>query len=141
MGSDPQIESPKESIVLFDGICNLCNASVNFIIDRDPQQHFRFASLQQAGEIDGLKALDAEAQELSSIMLLDRGRVYKKSTAALRIARGLSGGWPLCYALIIIPSFIRDGIYEWIARNRYRWFGQQETCRLPEPHLKDRFLA
>jgi len=141
MGTDIEIDLSKDTIILFDGVCNLCNASVNFIIDRDPESYFKFASLQQVGEIEELKAYEGEAQGLSSIMLIDRGRVYKQSAAALRVARCMSGLWSMLYAFIIVPPFIRDWVYDIIAKNRYRWFGSQESCRVPEPHLRDRFLV
>ena len=123
-------------IVLFDGVCNLCNGAVQFIIARDKRQGFRFASLQSAFG----QQYQEQVGEVDSILLVEEGRVYQKSTAALRIARRLKGLWPMLYIFIIIPPFLRDFIYDIIARNRYRWFGKKESCWLPTPDLKARFI-
>lgn len=127
-----------KAVILFDGVCNLCNASVNFIIDRDKKDHFRFAPLQSeiARELTGSGT--SEAPE--SILLVEKGKIYRRSTAALRIARRLSGAWPLLYAFIIVPSPLRDLVYNVVAGNRYRWFGKQDSCRIPTPELKKKFL-
>ena len=127
-------------IVFFDGVCNLCNAAVRFIIQRDPKAYFRFASLQS--EI-AAKKLPPDFREKAgdSIVLLEDGKFFWSSTAALRIARRLRAPWPLLYAGILIPRFLRNPIYGWIARNRYRWFGKKDACELPTPELKGRFLA
>ena len=127
--------------VLFDGVCNLCNASVLFIIDRDPGGHFAFAPLQSAEAARLLAERGYRGAELSSVLLVEGGRVHSRSTAALRVARRLGGGWPLLSAFMIVPRFIRDGVYDWIGRNRYRWFGRQEACRIPTPELASRFVG
>ena len=128
-------------IVLFDGVCNLCNRSVQFIIERDPEGHFRFASLQ-SGLGEELRArLEIDPREVDSVILVEGDRWYKESDAALRIARGLGGAWKALWALRFVPRFLRDGAYRLIARNRYRWFGRQETCWLPTPELRGRFLS
>jgi predicted DCC family thiol-disulfide oxidoreductase YuxK len=126
--------------VLFDGVCNLCNSSVNFVIDHDPAGYFKFASLQseEAGVLLAQHGLDAGY--LDSIILLEEGRLYRNATAALRIARRLSGAWPLLYAFIVVPRPVRDRVYGWVARNRYRWFGKRDQCRLPTAELRERFL-
>lgn len=129
-------------VVLFDGVCNLCNATVNFIIDRDPAAELRFASLQSP---EGRKLLAAVGHRVpegdpESILFVDRGRVYERSGAALRIARRLSGAWSLLAVLLVIPAPLRDLVYRWIAANRYRWFGKSDVCRVPTPELRDRFL-
>lgn len=139
-------------IVAFDGICNLCNHTVNWIINHDPKQHFKFIALQ---DIERLKAEKSDLPEmntvlsealndlepdLSSVFLIENGQLYKKSTAVLRICRHLSGLYPLLYVYIVIPSVLRDLIYDLIAHNRYKWFGKREHCRLPSPDLKQRFL-
>lgn len=133
---------PDKFIVLFDGVCNLCNRSVQFIIRRDDKEKFLFASLQsEAG-----KALlqqfhlpsDADPE---SIILIKGQAVYRYSSAVLQIARNLGGVWSLAYAFIILPRFVRDGIYKFIARNRYRWFGRQDSCMLPTAALKAKFLT
>lgn len=133
--------STRPPTILFDGVCNLCNGSVQFILRRDPQARFRFASLQsEAGRrLVTEQGLDPEV--LNSVILIEDGRVYRESTAALRIARHMSGAWKLLRVLVLIPRPIRDAVYRLIARNRYRWFGKSETCWLPTPELRARFLS
>ncbi|MBA2671698.1 MAG: DUF393 domain-containing protein [Gemmatimonadetes bacterium] len=134
--------SEPEAVVLFDGVCNLCNASVLFVIDRDPTGYFRFAPLQSREAQRRLDQLGCGAAgDLSSIVLLEGGRCYRRSSAALRIARRLRGLWPLLYGFSVVPAPVRDLVYAWIARNRYRWFGQAAECRIPSPELRSRFLA
>src|SRR5438105_1049017 len=131
---------PTESIILFDGLCNLCSASVDFVLRRDPRAHFRFASLQSdLGQ--RLLTTHGVSNELGSVVLIEDGQAYDRSTAALRIARRLRFPWPIFYALILIPRPLRDLVYGWIAGNRYRWFGRRETCRLPSPEFAGRFLT
>jgi predicted DCC family thiol-disulfide oxidoreductase YuxK len=128
------------AIVLFDGVCNLCNASVGFIVDRDRRGYFSFAALQS--EI-GRRLLGRHGQPagtIDSVVLLEGGRLYTRSQAALRIARRLDGAWPLLFALSILPVSLTDAAYSWVARNRYRWFGRTEACRVPTPALRARFL-
>ncbi|MGY8921520.1 MAG: thiol-disulfide oxidoreductase DCC family protein [Flavobacteriales bacterium] len=128
------------SIILFDGVCNLCNGAVNFVIKRDPGNVFKFTPLQEKQGVLLLKKHAIDAQELDSIVLVENKKVYTKSSAALRIARKLSGLWPLFFVLLIIPSFIRDGVYDFIAKNRYKWFGKKEQCMIPTPGLREKFL-
>lgn len=124
------------SIILFDGVCNLCNGSVQFVIERDKQQHFRFAALQsKIGQEHQQKV-----GKVDSILLVENGKIYQKSTAALRIARHLDGFWGVFYIFIIVPPFIRNAVYDYIARNRYKWFGKQDSCWMPTPDLKKLFL-
>lgn len=127
-------------IVFFDGVCNLCNRIVRFIIKRDPRGQFRFAALQS----DAARALLAEAgvegQAGDTMLLLEDARLFDRSTAALRIARRLRFPWRLAYALIIIPRPLRDWLYRIIARHRYRWFGKRDTCMVPTPELQQRFV-
>lgn len=129
------------AIVLFDGVCNLCNASVQFIITHDPQEYFKFAALQSAAATKLLQNHSTPVGTLESVILIEDGKVYVESAAALRIARRLRGLWPLLFAFIIVPRPIRDGIYRFIARNRYRWFGKQESCMMPTKALRARFLT
>jgi predicted DCC family thiol-disulfide oxidoreductase YuxK len=124
------------AVVLFDGVCNLCNGAVRFILARDPAARFRFASLQS----DAARRLWGDGGPAETIVLLDAGKTYVKSTAALRIARGLRFPWPLLYAFVAVPRPVRDLIYDWVARHRYRWFGKRDTCMLPTPELRERFL-
>ena len=128
------------ALVLFDGVCNLCNSSVNFIIDRDRAGYFKFAALQDETVEPLLTRFDLSTETMDSIVLVEEGTCYRESTAALRIARRLNGGWRLFYALIIVPRPVRDIVYRWIARNRYRWVGKRDTCRVPTPELKARFV-
>jgi len=130
----------EHAVVLFDGVCNLCNGAVNFVIDRDPDGYFRFAPLQSDVGEKILADTDAADALLDTIVLVEDGEVYDRSGAALRIARYLTGLWPLLYAFIIVPRPLRDAVYDWIAANRYRWFGKRDQCRLPTPNLKERFL-
>jgi len=130
----------EKDILLFDGVCNLCNSSVNFIIDHDPKGHFKFAALQSEFGQKKLEELGFDQEEFDSLVLLSGDKVYKKSSAALRIARKLSGLYPLLYVFIIIPPFIRHGVYNIIAKNRYKWWGKRDSCRMPTPELKARFV-
>lgn len=130
-----------QSLILFDGVCNLCNAAVTFIIKRDNNQYFQFASLQSEIGQAILRQLGRSTDQFDSFVLWENGRFYDQSTAALRVARQLSGGWPLLYSFILLPKGFRDTIYKFIARHRYQWFGQRDTCMLPTPELKDRFFT
>jgi predicted DCC family thiol-disulfide oxidoreductase YuxK len=127
-------------ILLFDGVCNLCNGTVQFVIERDPKATVKFASLQSAFAAQQFQSLGIANDYLDSIVLLEEGKVFVKSTAAIRLSRHLSGLWPVLRLLLIIPRPIRDLVYDWVARNRYRWFGKQETCWIPTPELRARFV-
>jgi predicted DCC family thiol-disulfide oxidoreductase YuxK len=127
-------------IILFDGVCNLCNSAVNFVIERDRANLFKFTTLQEEPGISLLKKYRINSKEIDSIVLIAHGKVYVKSTAALRIAKNMSKGWPLLYIFIIVPVSIRDKIYEYVARKRYTWFGKKEQCMIPSPSLKEKFL-
>jgi predicted DCC family thiol-disulfide oxidoreductase YuxK len=127
-------------VILFDGLCNLCSSSVQFIIKRDPQHHFRFASLQSNFGQQLLQQSGLPVQHFNSFILYQQGKVYTKSTAALRVTRQLKGLWPLLYGFIIVPAFIRNAVYNLVARNRYRWFGKRQTCWLPTPELQNLFI-
>lgn len=137
---ETQGSNSAKAIILFDGVCNLCNGAVNFIIDRDPQANFRFASLQSAEGQALLKKYELPQEGFKSLVLVRGDKVYQKSSAALRIARKLTFPWPLAFGFWLVPKFLRDGVYSLVAHNRYRWFGRQDSCRMPEPHLKARFL-
>ncbi|HEV8674058.1 MAG TPA: thiol-disulfide oxidoreductase DCC family protein [Methylomirabilota bacterium] len=127
-------------IVLFDGVCNLCNGSVTFIVKRDPGRRFRFAALQSAAGATLLRQFGLPADALDTLVLVEGNRAFTRSTASLRVARRLSGLWPLLYALIVVPRPIRDLLYGVVARNRYRWFGRRDACMMPTPDLRERFL-
>lgn len=130
--------------ILFDGVCNLCNGFVQFIIRRDPAGYFRFAALQSEGGRALLLAHGltpaAIAAEPESVLLLSGGRLYSHSAAVLRIAEGLGGMWRVAALGRVLPAAWRDAAYRFVARHRYRWFGRQESCMLPTPALKARFL-
>ena len=135
-----------QSVILFDGVCNLCNASVNFVIERDHNGEFVFGSLQSEEGISLLKEYDRSGLGLSSIVLIDRTAagdpiVHSESNAALHILSRLPGIWKLSRVFWLVPAFLRDGIYRFIARNRYRWFGKRDVCRVPTPELEKRFIA
>ena len=126
-------------IILFDGVCNLCSGAVQFVIERDPAARFRFAALQSPVAARLMESTRI-GDRLDSIVLVEDGRVWTQSTAALRIARRLRFPWPVAYAMIVVPRPLRDWIYNLVARNRYRWFGQREACMVPTPALRARFL-
>lgn len=133
--------SDAAAIVLFDGVCNLCDQSVQFIIQRDPKQYFKFAPLQSDLAEDLLREHQLDPQYLERVVLIENGKAYTHSTASLRVVRRLSGAWPLLYAFILVPRFIRNAVYRWVARNRYRWFGKKEACAMPTPENRARFLV
>jgi predicted DCC family thiol-disulfide oxidoreductase YuxK len=128
------------AIILFDGVCNLCSGAVHFLIRRDPKGIFRFASLQSEVGLALLKQVHITSEQLDTIVLIEGDRCYTRSTAALRIAKRLPGLWPVLYIGIVIPTPLRNKLYDWVARNRYRWFGRKEQCMLPTPAIKSRFL-
>ncbi|MFD0762019.1 thiol-disulfide oxidoreductase DCC family protein [Lutibacter aestuarii] len=129
-----------KSIILFDGVCNLCNSSVNFIIKHDKKKYFLFASLQSDAAKEILLHHSLNKIIFDSIILIEDTIVYEKSTAVLRIAKKLNNGFQLLYIFILIPKILRDKIYDYIAKNRYKWYGKKNTCMLPSKDLKSRFL-
>lgn len=129
-----------KSVILFDGVCNLCNASIDFIIKRDKKDQFRVGALQEAAGKDLLSKFEVNPEYLDSLVLIESEEIFFRSTAALKISRNLSGLWPIFYGLIILPVGFRDRIYDWIGKNRYRWFGKKNTCRLPTPEERAKFL-
>jgi predicted DCC family thiol-disulfide oxidoreductase YuxK len=130
----------QHSIILFDGVCNLCNGAVQFIIKRDNKNQFLFASLQSEEGKQILEDNNFPANKSDSFLLVEDGKVYERSTAALRVLKNLSGLRSLLYGFIIVPKFIRDSVYNWIAKNRYQWFGRKDECMIPTPELKAKFL-
>jgi len=139
--------------VLFDGKCNLCNGSVQFIIDHERAPNLRFAPLQSDIASERLKATLGEdatralvlgaagSGDPDSIVVIEDGKAYTHSTAALRLAAHLTAPWRWAFVFYVVPRFIRDLVYRWIARNRYRWFGKTESCRVPTPELRARFIG
>lgn len=130
----------KNPIILFDGVCNLCNGAVQFIIERDKKQTFRFASLQSEVGQKYMRQAGLSADKIDTILLVENDKIHDKSTAALRIAKRLDGLWSLMFGFIIVPPFIRNAAYDFIARNRYKWFGKKDSCWMPTPDLKKLFL-
>lgn len=134
---DPIATQP---IILFDGLCNLCSGSVQFVINKDSKDYFRFASLQSSFGQNQLQKFELPANLIYSIILIKNGVAYQKSSAALEIARSLNQPWPAFYFFIIVPRFIRDWVYDIISKNRYVWFGKKDSCMIPKQELKSRFL-
>jgi len=127
-------------IILFDGICNLCNASVNFVLDHDKNNIFKFSPLQSEASKEILKKINPSQTETSSIIFIDDDKYYTQSTAILMITSYLDGMGKLGPVFFVVPRIIRDSIYRLIAHNRYKWFGKRNQCRVPTPALKERFL-
>ena len=132
--------SPTRQLILFDGVCNLCNRFVQFVIERDPGATFQFGALQSPAARRILQRHDAPDPLPDTIVFVADGRVSTRSSAVLRIARGLRFPWPLAYALIAVPRPLRDAIYSLVARHRYRWFGQRDQCMVATPALRSRFI-
>jgi predicted DCC family thiol-disulfide oxidoreductase YuxK len=129
-----------QSIILFDGICNLCNSSVQYVIKHDPAALFKFAPLQSEAGQHLLRQYDLPQNNLNSFVLLQNNKAYTQSTAALKVSKELKGPARLLYGFIIVPAFIRDWVYKLVANKRYKWFGKRDECLMPDPLLKERFL-
>ena len=142
------------AMVLFDGVCNFCDSSVNFIIDHDPQGYFKFAPLQSdegqklaskfgfASAVGpGEHAGNGDLIPIDSVILVENEQVFTRSTAALRIVRKLTQPWRLLFAFIVVPAFIRDYFYDLFARYRYKFFGRKDQCMIPTPEVRSRFLS
>jgi predicted DCC family thiol-disulfide oxidoreductase YuxK len=127
-------------VILFDGQCNLCNGVVQFIIKRDKTDAFRFASLQGRYGQSVLEKYGLPREDLNTFILLDGDRIFSKSSGALQVCRILGWPWKIFNLFILVPSFIRDMAYEWIAKNRYRWFGKKNECQVPSPELSMKFM-
>jgi predicted DCC family thiol-disulfide oxidoreductase YuxK len=127
-------------IILFDGVCNLCNSAVRFVLKRDRKKQFSFAALQSSAGQELLGHFIHPEGKLYSFFLIEDGNLYGKSTAALKVLKDLGPGWYLLYSFIIIPKFFRDWIYDLISKNRYRWFGRKEKCMTPDESIKKWFL-
>jgi predicted DCC family thiol-disulfide oxidoreductase YuxK len=140
MGTAPPLKEPDGPIVFFDGVCNLCSGAVKFVIKRDKKLNFKFASLQSAFAQNCFNQFGV-SETFESIVLYQKGEFYTKSDAALAIARKLDFPWPLLYGLKIIPKGIRNVVYDFIASNRYRWFGKSDRCMIPTPEISERFVG
>lgn len=128
------------SILLFDGVCNLCNGTVNFLLKRDKKQLFTFASLQSSAGQRLLAQFGLPQKEFHSFIYIKKDRLYQRSGAVLRVLRDLGGFWKLAAVFLLLPAPVRDFVYNIIAKNRYRWFGKKKECMIPTPELKKRFL-
>ena len=127
-------------ILLFDGVCNLCNGFVKFVIQRDPQGVFHFASLQSAAGQALLEEYGLAKDTMDTTVLIEKGKAYTHADVALLMGPRLNIWWSWVRLLWIIPRPVRNTVYNWVARNRYRWFGKQEACLLPKPEWKTRFV-
>ena len=134
------LSEDQNPVILFDGMCNFCSNSVQFIINRDPSSKFRFASLQSETGKNLIAKSKIDNKNLDSIVLFENGTYYIKSTAVLKIASKLNALWPLFYFFIVIPAPLRDYFYDIVAKNRYKWFGKKEECMVPNAEIKARFL-
>lgn len=130
----------KSPVLLFDGVCNLCNASVQWVLKRDRKGIFRFASLQSQTGQELLKAFGFSQENFDTVVLIDGEHIFTRADAPLEVVRRLGGAWSLLTVFKIIPRSVRNAVYDWVARNRYRWFGKKEACMLPRPEWKERFL-
>lgn len=129
-----------KTVILFDGVCNLCNSAINFVIDNDKNNNFHFASLQSEFGQALLTHFGRNTADFDSMIVYENGKIQTKSTAALRIAAGLSGAWKFLAVFKIVPTFLRNAVYNLIAKNRYKWFGKKNECRIPTPELKAKFI-
>ena len=127
-------------VIIFDGVCELCNRSVNIVLKRERKQEIRFTANQNEPGRKILKEHGMDPDAPATVFFLENGKLYKESTAALRVTRHMKFPWPLMYGFIIVPPFIRNAVYRWIAKNRYKWFGKHDTCRIPTPEERARFL-
>ncbi len=130
-----------DRLILFDGVCNWCNAWVNFAIAHDPDGQFKFGTLQSELGARILHDLDLPTTDYQTFLLLEGGHVSTKSTAALRVIRQLSRWWPLYYVGVLVPVSLRDMVYDFVARHRYRWMGRAATCRVPTQAERERFVG
>lgn len=128
-------------VIYFDGVCNLCNSTVQFIIKHDKKKQFLFAPLQSAAGAVALAAIKQQGVKGESVILYYKNRYYTKSAAALHTFKLLGGLWAIFFTAIVIPPFIRNAVYGFISRNRYKWFGKKDACMLPTPELKSRFIS
>jgi predicted DCC family thiol-disulfide oxidoreductase YuxK len=132
---------PAPVVVLFDGVCSLCNGFVDFAIARDPRGRLRFGALQSEAGQRALREAGVDAPPLSTLVVLEGGKAHVRSDAALRALSHLRFPWPLLFAAVVVPRPLRDALYDFVAARRYRWFGRSEACRLPSPEERSRFLT
>ena len=130
----------EKPIILFDGVCNFCNASVNFIIRQDKKNVFQFAALQSNAGQQLAEKYHLPKKDIDSFVLIDNGKIYAKSTAGVRVYGKLPWIWKWTQIFWIVPKFIRDAVYDYVARNRYKWFGKKDQCMIPSAEVRSRFL-
>lgn len=135
------MDTSEHPVLLFDGVCNFCNASVQWVLQHDRQGVFHFASLQSEAGRALLKKHDLDPQHFDSVVVVDGPRCLLRSDAAFEILRRIGGPWRALTVLQLLPRSLRDAVYDWIARNRYRWWGKREACMIPRPEWKERFLT
>lgn len=136
----PAAVTSDKTVVLFDGVCNFCNSTINFLIDRDPADRFRFAAQQSESGQQLMARHGVTGLMLNTMVVIDEGKIYTHSAAAVRIARHLPWPWKALSTMWIVPWFVRDWGYKFFAAHRYRWFGQTESCRMPTPEIRAKFL-
>lgn len=130
-----------KKIILFDGVCNLCNTSVQFVIQHDKKDHFRFVSIQSDLGAEIIQHIGIDTKNCDSVILYEPGiAYYYKSSAALEIAKDLGGFFNFATLFRVIPTFLRNSIYDYVAKNRYEWYGKNESCIIPTAELKSKFL-
>jgi predicted DCC family thiol-disulfide oxidoreductase YuxK len=129
-----------KTILLFDGYCNLCHSSVQFILRHEKNNSIYFTSLQSPIGIEILNQYSINPNKIDSLVLIQKNKAYIKSSAALRVTKYLKGLYPIAFSLLIIPSFLRNWVYDYIAKNRYKWFGKMSSCLVPDENLSKRFL-
>lgn len=133
-------ELKNKTILLFDGYCNLCHSSVRFVLKHEKKSDIYFSSLQSPVGIELLNEYSIDPKATDSLVLIENNKAYTKSSAALRLAKHLKGIYPLAFGFLIVPPFIRNSVYDFIAKNRYKWFGKKESCIVPDQELAKRFL-
>lgn len=131
----------EKPVILFDGVCNFCNAGVNFIIRHDRKNIFRFAALQSKAGQQLSEQYHLPTTDFDSFILIDNAKVYTRSSAGIRVFSKLPWHWRWTQVFWIVPKFVRDGVYDFIARNRYKWFGKKDQCMIPTPEVRSRFLT
>ena len=129
-----------KTILLFDGYCNLCQSSVQFILKHEKNPEIYFTSLQSNSGIEILNYYKIDSNKINSLVLIEKNKMYIKSTAALRLTKYLKGLYPIAFAFMIIPAVIRNFVYDYIAQNRYKWYGKLDSCIIPDGELEKRFL-
>lgn len=129
-----------QNVILFDGVCNLCNSTVQWVLKKDRKNRFKFSSLQSKYGEKVLIGNELPLSHFDSFLYLRQEKLLQKSTAALWVVKDLGGLWSLLFVFILIPPFIRDSVYSWVAKNRYRWFGKRESCMMPQAQWKNKFI-